>query len=57
MDVHSSNNYNYLKKLQKVSNETKKDIYAIFDNGVIIYNRNSKDIELYGNIKKFIPTI
>lgn len=55
MDVHSINNKFYLNKLQKVANETKKDVYAIFDDGAIIYNRNTEDIELFGNVKKIEP--
>lgn len=56
LDVHPSNNYNYLNKLSKTSKEKNKTIYAIYDDGAIIYNRNTKDIELYGNVKKFNPT-
>ena len=55
MDVHSSNNYNYLKKLQKVANEKKKNIYAIYNDGVMIFNRKTHDLEIYGNVKTFIP--
>ena len=53
MDVHTSNNYRYLNKLAKVAKETKKYVYAIYDDGVIIYNRDNKKIELFGNIKVF----
>lgn len=55
MDVHSINNKNYLNKLQKVSNETGKDVYGIFDDGVLIYEREVKEIYKYGNVKKFTP--
>ena len=55
MDVHSINNKNYLNKLKKVSNETGKDVYGIFDDGVLIYDRTSKEIYKYGNVIKFIP--
>lgn len=57
IDVHSSNNYLYLNKLQKVSNEKNKIIYAIYDDGAIILNRNNNEIELYGNVKTIIPKI
>ena len=53
LDVHSSNNYRYLNKLAKTAKEKNKTIYAIYDDGAIIYNRNTKNIELYGNIKMF----
>ena len=55
MDVHSINNKNYLNKLKKVSNETGKDVYGIFDDGVLIYDRNAKEIYKYGNVIKFTP--
>lgn len=55
MDVHSSNNYNYLKKLQKVANKTRKNVYAIFNDGVMILNRKTNDLEIYGNVKTFLP--
>ena len=45
----------YMDKLQKVSNETGKDVYGIFDDGVLIYDRNAKEIYKYGNVKKFTP--
>ena len=43
----------YLNKLKKVAHEKKKDVYAIFDDGVIIYNRVTKKISTYGNVIKF----
>lgn len=52
-DVHSVNNKLYFNKLQDVANKNKKTVYAIFDDGAIIYNRNSKEIELLGNVKIF----
>lgn len=55
MDVHSINNKNYLNKLKKVSNETGKDVYGIFDDGVLIYDRTSREVFKYGNVKKFTP--
>lgn len=53
LDVHSSNNYRYLNKLNQTAKEKNKTIYAIYDDGAIIYNRNTQNIELYGNIKIF----
>lgn len=55
IDVHSSNNYRYINKLKKTADEKKKTIYAIYDNGVIIYNRKNKEISLYGNVKIIKP--
>lgn len=55
LDVHSINNKNYLNKLQKVANEKNKKVYAIFDDGAMILNRNNNDLKLYGNVKLFEP--
>ena len=55
LDVHSIKNKKYLEKLQKVANEKNKPIYAIFDDGAMIYNRDSKELELFGNVLKFEP--
>lgn len=55
IDVHSSNNYNYLKKLQKTSNETQKNVYAIYDDGALLLNRKTNELELFGNVKLFKP--
>ena len=53
IDVHTSNNYRYLNKLAKVAKETNKKVYAIFDDGAIIYNRSNNTIESFGKIKIF----
>lgn len=55
IDVHSINNKRYLERLQKVADEKKKDVYAIYDDGVMIYNRENHKIELFGNVKIFNP--
>lgn len=55
LDVHSINNKRYLDKLQKVSNEKKKNVYAIFDDGAMIYDRVSNNLELFGNVLTFEP--
>lgn len=54
-DVHSINNKLYLDKLQKVANDKKKKVYAIFDDGALIYNRDTKELEKFGNIIEFNP--
>ena len=53
MDVHSINNHLYLNKLQKIANKTKKTVYAIYDNGAILLNRENNNIILYGNVKVY----
>lgn len=57
IDVHSVNNYRYLLKLQKVADEKMKNVYAIFDDGAMIYNRKTKELEIFGNVKCFTPEI
>lgn len=57
IDVHSLNNKFYLDKLQSVSNDTKKRVYAIFDDGALIYNRISEDLQVFGNVKLFEPNL
>lgn len=54
-DVHTINNKRYLEKLQKVANEKNKSVYAIFDDGAMIYDRCSNNLELFGNVLKFEP--
>lgn len=55
IDVHTINNSFYLKKLQKIANEKNKFVYAIYDNGVIVYKRDSKEVSLYGKVDVFEP--
>ena len=55
IDVHSINNKVYLNKLKKVANEKNKVVYAIYDDGALIYNRVSQEIEIYGNVKTITP--
>lgn len=55
IDVHSIKNKRYLDKLQKVANDKKKNVYAIFDDGAMIYNRDSCELELFGNVLTFEP--
>ncbi len=57
LDVHSIRNKLYFDKLQNVANEKNKNVYAIFDDGAIIYNRLTKEIEFYGQVEKFIPKV
>ena len=53
IDVHTINNKNYLNKLAKVAKEKNKDVYAIYDDGALIYNRKSDKLEIYGHVTKF----
>ena len=55
IDVHSINNKRYLEKLQKVANNKKKNVYAIFDDGAMIYDRNTNKLEMFGNVLTFEP--
>lgn len=53
LDVHTINNSFYLKSLQKIADKYKKRVYAIYDDGAIIYDRKHKTEKLYGNVKCF----
>ena len=55
MDVHSINNKRYLEKLQRVANVKKKNVYAIFDDGAMIYDRSTNELEKFGNVLTFEP--
>ncbi len=55
-DVHSIATKDYFEGLQKVSNDTQKNVYAIFDDGVIIYHSSSQ-IKLFGHVDLFHPNI
>ena len=52
IDVHSSTNKNYIRKLESISYNSKKDIYAIGEDGAMIYNRNTYNIQTFGQVKK-----
>lgn len=47
-DVHTVNKGRYLPSLKEKSKLLRKAIYCLFDEGVIIYNRLTKKIEVYG---------
>lgn len=51
VDVHSLNSNDYLSTLKWVSDKENKKIYAIFDDGLLIYDRKSKKISELGNVK------
>ena len=55
IDVHTVNNLRYLSKLQKVATEKNKNVYAIYDDGAMIYNRDTEEIDLFGNVRIFKP--
>ena len=52
-DVHSVNRGRYLPSLEKKSKDLKKNIYCIFDTGAIIYNRDTKELNCYGDVIKY----
>ena len=54
-DVHSINNKYYLNKLQKIANEKGKKVYAIYNDGAMIYNRETRDLKILGNVSTFLP--
>lgn len=55
MDVHTTNNKRYINKLQETSNKTNKKIYAIFDDGALILNRQTNEVQKFGNVIELEP--
>lgn len=55
IDVHSINNKKYLDKLKKVAIDKNKCVYAIFDDGAMIYDRALNKLELFGNVLTINP--
>ena len=51
-DVHSIQDDEYLEKLKSIGQEKKKDIYAIFDDGALVYNRETKKFKTFGHTIK-----
>lgn len=52
-DVHSVNRGRYLPSIDSISKKIKKDIYCLFDSGVIVYNRENKELNTYGEVILF----
>lgn len=50
IDVHSINNRLYLDSLKRIAKEKSKTLYAIYNDGALILNRENGKIELYGNV-------
>jgi len=53
IDVHSTDDENYLKQFKDIASNTQKKVYAIFDDGAIIYNKKLNKIEIYGEVLEF----
>ena len=54
-DVHSKADKDYLNDLQKIADEKNKNVYAIFDDGALVYNRKDNVIKTYGHTELFTP--
>lgn len=52
-DVHSTNKGKYLSSLKSKSTQINKNIYCLFESGVIIYDRETKKINTYGKVVIF----
>lgn len=50
IDVHSINNNFYIESLKKVSRKYQKTVYAIFNDGAIIYDRKNGTKKLFGKV-------
>lgn len=51
IDVHSDDTEEYIEELQNIAQKTAKDIYAIYDNGAILYNRVDRKVECFGKTR------
>lgn len=52
IDVHSACDSKYISEINEGTKDRKKDVYLIFNDGAIIYNRKTKEIEIYGQVMK-----
>lgn len=55
IDVHTRDDDEYLKQLQKISNKRKKIIYALHEEDSILHNRDTGEFNLIGNINIITP--
>ena len=51
MDVHTRDDVEYKKQLYDVFNNTKKIVYAIYDDGAIFYDRETGEVKVLGNVE------
>lgn len=57
MDVHTQDTFEYKSQLIDVANKTKKTVYAIYDEGAIIYNRETNNFDIYGKVEIINPEL
>lgn len=55
IDVHTINETEYVSFLQEVANNKKKVIYAILNDGYLIYDRNKNEVLSQNNVLKIKP--
>lgn len=55
IDVHTINEEKYINELKNAANTTKKTVYAIYNNGALLYNRQNKKIEKFGHVDIINP--
>ncbi len=55
LDVHTKKEAKYILELQNIANSTNMLIYAICDDGAIVYDRTTKKIETYGQVEIIKP--
>ena len=55
IDVHTRDDDEYLKQLQKIANKRKKIIYALHEEDSILHNRDTGDFNVFGNINIIKP--
>lgn len=55
IDVHSTNKKFYSNSLQRISNDKKKRVFAIFNDGCLIYDRKNNKLTSLGKIIEYKP--
>lgn len=55
IDVHTTTDDDYISELQMIANQKGKKIYAIPDEGCMIYNRSNHKIEYKSNVIEIAP--
>lgn len=53
LDVHTKNDEDYKDSLKKITKDYKKSIYAIYDDGCLIYDRKNKNVVFKNNVVFF----
>lgn len=53
LDVHTKNDDEYQRSLKKIAKDYKKSVYAIYDDGCLIYDRKNKNVVFKNDVVFF----